>query len=89
MDRARFEAELQREGYALMETELGPDFDSRAHVHDFDVRFLVLDGAFTVTVGDDASTYRAGQQCLVPAGVSHIERTGPDGARFSVGTRQR
>lgn len=89
MHRAQFETEIQREGYNLMEAEIGPDLDRQAHAHDFDVRFLVLDGTFTLTIGDRQCTYMPGDQCLVPAGTMHAEHTGTDGARFVVGTRQR
>jgi quercetin dioxygenase-like cupin family protein len=87
MDRDGFEAELRRDGYELMDAELEPDRDHPAHSHEFDVRFLVLEGVFTVTLADGAHTYVAGDTCLVPAGTLHAERTGSSGARFAVGTR--
>ena len=87
MHLAEFEADAQRQGYELTEAEIGPDLDREAHAHDFDVRFLVIDGAFTLTIAGEERTYRPGDQCSVPAGTMHAEHTGPGGARFVVGTR--
>jgi quercetin dioxygenase-like cupin family protein len=89
MDRTAFEAELEREGYAPVEVERGPDTDKADHAHDFDARLLVLDGVLTITIAGAARTCRAGETFTVPAGVRHTEHAGPAGARFLLGKRRK
>jgi quercetin dioxygenase-like cupin family protein len=88
MDRATFEAELKRDGWRIVEGGVGPEEHRPAHCHDFDARFLVIEGAFTLVVDGQRSTYRAGDTCIVPAGTFHEEHTEQDGARIIAGTRQ-
>ena len=56
------------------------------HGHDFAVRGLVLEGAFTVLQGNQSVTYRPGQVFAVE-GVAHSEEIGPEGACVLVGRK--
>ena len=87
MDRAEFEADLRREGYAVSEGEIKPDEHRAAHAHAFDARVMVLDGSITLVFGDDRHTYGPGDSCAVPAGTMHEEHTEADGVRYVSGRR--
>jgi len=83
-----FEAELDTAGYVEIETKvLDPRPSNNAHTHDYDIRGLVLDGIFIVKQDDEPVTYRAGEVFAVPAGKSHTEEVGPQGARILVGRK--
>lgn len=88
MERARFEAELSREGYECREGAIEPNVHRPAHAHAFDARLLVLDGAITLVFGDQRCAYGPGDTCTVPAGTLHEEHTGADGVKYLVGRRQ-
>ena len=87
MDRAEFEAELQREGYEVREGEIKPNEHREAHAHGFDARLFVLDGSITLVFGDNRCAYGPGDTCKVPAGTMHEEHTGADGVRYLAGRR--
>jgi len=87
MDRAKFEAELQCEGYQVTEGEIQPNEHRPGHQHPFDVRLLVLDGSITITFGPDRGAYGPGDTCYVPAGTEHEEQIGADGVRYVIGRR--
>ena len=57
------------------------------HSHDYAIRGVVLDGLFIVTQDGQAVSYRAGETFAVPAGRSHSESVGPNGARIVVGRK--
>jgi quercetin dioxygenase-like cupin family protein len=83
-----FEAELKSAGYVEIETKaLDPRPANNGHVHDYDIRGLVLDGIFIVKQDDEPVTYRAGDVFAVAAGRSHTEEIGPQGARILVGRK--
>jgi quercetin dioxygenase-like cupin family protein len=83
-----FEAELRSAGYTQIESKaLDPKPVNIEHVHDYDIRGLVLDGVFIVTQGDQSVTYRTGDIFAVPAGKRHSEEIGPFGARILVGRK--
>jgi quercetin dioxygenase-like cupin family protein len=88
MDRIEFENQLKSDGYSQIETK---DYAARpandAHGHDFAVRGLVLEGAFTVIQGKQLVTYRPGEVFAVAGGVPHSEEIGPEGARVLVGRK--
>ena len=52
MDRATFEAELQRDGYQIVVNTMQPDAVNPEHAHDFDARLLVVAGEMTVMVDE-------------------------------------
>lgn len=88
MDRTAFEAQLRAEGYQEIETKrLDPRPANVEHGHHFDVRGLILDGAFTVTLEGVPRTYRAGEIFEVAAGRMHFEEVGPEGAELLIGRR--
>jgi len=87
MDRATFEAELARDGYALREAFKPHTPANGMHVHDFDARLYVLAGEITLTREDGARTFRAGDSCDVPAGTLHSEAYGPEGCKYLAGRR--
>ena len=83
-----FAAELRSEGFTQIESKaLDPKPGNVEHVHDYDIRGMVLDGVFIVTQGGQSVTYRAGDVFAVPAGKRHSEEIGPDGARILVGRK--
>lgn len=82
MDRSEFEAESLRDGYELREGEIRPDQHRSAHIHPFDARLFVLDGAMTFVCGTKRVDYKPSDVCDVPAGTLHEEHTKADGARF-------
>src|SRR5262249_18368032 len=88
MQQNTFEAELRSAGYVEIESKaLDPRPVNHGHVHDYDIRGLVLDGIFIVNQGDKPVTYRAGEIFVVPAGRGHTEEIGPQGARIVVGRK--
>lgn len=88
MDRVEFENQLESDGYSQIETK---DYAARpaneAHGHDFAVRGLVLEGAFTVIQGNQSVTYHPGEVFAVAGGVAHSEEIGAQGARVLVGRK--
>ena len=88
MQQAEFEAELKSAGYTEIESKtLDPRRVNYDHTHDYDIRGLVLSGVFIVNQGEQPVTYRAGEIFDVPAGRSHTEKIGAEGARMVVGRR--
>jgi quercetin dioxygenase-like cupin family protein len=87
VDIAEFESGLQQEGYSIVRGEFRPDPEARPHAHDFDVRFIVLEGAITIVKGNDRHTYGCGDVCFVPAGTTHEEHVEADAMRYIAGTR--
>jgi quercetin dioxygenase-like cupin family protein len=47
--------------------------------HDYPEGLLVVDGQLNLTVGSEAITVRAGEICVVPAGVAHAVVPGSTG----------
>jgi quercetin dioxygenase-like cupin family protein len=87
MERATFEAELQRNGYQIVVNTMQPDAINPEHVHDFDARLLVVAGEMTVVVGDQRNTYRVGETFSMTHGCRHAEHAGPQGATYVAGRR--
>jgi quercetin dioxygenase-like cupin family protein len=85
MDRAAFEAELQREGREIVTVTMQPNQVKAEHAHDFDAKLMVVAGALTLGLGHASETYRAGDTFSVPLGHRHTERAGPDGAIYIAG----
>ena len=44
---------------------------SSAHTHDFDEYMLVVQGCYTLIVGGERKTLRAGEECVIPRGTPH------------------
>ena len=87
MRRAEFEAEAQREGFTMGEGEIKPNEHRAAHAHDFDLRVLVLEGSFDLTIDQERRVLGPGATCEVLAGVLHEEHASPDGVRYVIGRR--
>ncbi len=88
MDRATFEAELTRDGYTVVSITMQPEAVNPQHVHPFDARLLVTEGAMTVVrEGAPTRTYQAGETFEMPVGTHHSETAGPAGATYVAGRR--
>jgi quercetin dioxygenase-like cupin family protein len=88
MDRATFEAALTRDGFEIVSISMQPDAVNPSHVHPFDARVLVFEGAMTVDREDTgARTFQAGEFFELHAGCRHSEAAGSDGARYVAGRR--
>jgi quercetin dioxygenase-like cupin family protein len=88
MDTQTFENQLRADGYTEIEIKrFEPRPANGEHGHHFDVRGLVLDGAFIVIEDDKAVTYRPGDTFAVPNGRLHCEEIGPEGARVLIGRK--
>ena len=88
MQQTEFEAELKSAGYSEIESKsLDPRPANTGHAHDYDIRGLVLSGIFIVNDGGKPVTYRAGEIFDVPAGKSHTEEIGAEGAKIVVGRK--
>ena len=88
MQQAEFEAELKSAGFTEIESKtLDPRPANTGHAHDYDIRGLVLSGIFIVNDGGKPVTYRAGEIFDVPAGRSHTEEIGAEGAKIVVGRK--
>lgn len=83
-----FEAELKSGGYVEIETRsIDPRPANDTHAHHYDIKGLVLDGLFIVIVNGKPVPHRAGDVFAVPAGKTHAEEIGPQGARILVGKK--
>lgn len=88
MDRVTFEAALTREGFEIVSISMQPDAVRPEHVHPFDARVLVVDGAMTVDREDTgARTFQPGQFFELHAGCRHSETVGDAGATYVAGRR--
>ena len=88
MERTAFETELREQGYTeTIERRMEPNSLNPQHVHQFDARLLVLEGAMTITAEGAECTYRAGDTFTMNAGCHHSERSGSEGARYLAGRR--
>ena len=48
---------------------------STPHVHDFDEYMVVVEGCYTLIIGDAKIPVRAGEEYLIPRGVLHKRST--------------
>jgi quercetin dioxygenase-like cupin family protein len=88
MDRTTFEAELTRDGFEIVSISMQPDAINPEHVHPFDARVLVVEGAMTVDREDTgARMFQPGEHFELPAGCRHSEAAGGDGASYVAGRR--
>jgi mannose-6-phosphate isomerase-like protein (cupin superfamily) len=53
---------------------------SAPHVHEFDEYMIVVEGCYTLIIGDEKTPVRAGEECFIPRGVLH-------GGEVEAGTR--
>jgi mannose-6-phosphate isomerase-like protein (cupin superfamily) len=53
---------------------------SAPHVHEFDEYMIVVEGCYTLIIGDKRTPIHAGEECFIPRGVRH-------GGEVEAGTR--
>jgi len=87
MDRATWEAELQRDGFELSQSAMAAGKHLPDHAHPFDARLYVLSGEITITRNGEPHTYGPGDNCEVPAGENHAETVGASEVTYLVGRR--
>ena len=89
MDRATFEASLTSDGFQIVCVSMKPDAVNASHVHDFEARLLVVEGAMTIDrEGAPTQTYNAGETFALPLGCRHSETAGSAGAVYVAGRRK-
>jgi len=89
MDRATFEDSLTSEGFQIVCVSMRPEAVNASHVHDFEARLLVVEGAMTIDrEGTPMRTYQAGETFEMPLGCRHSETAGPAGATYVAGRRK-
>jgi len=64
-----------------------PDRRYSDHAHPVETAHIILEGEMTVTMHGQSTTYRAGDRCDVPAGITHAARMGPAGCRYLIGEK--
>lgn len=88
MDAMTFETKLRADGFVEIERKR---LDARPangeHGHHWNTRGLILDGVFTITRGDTARSYRAGEIFEVAADELHFEEVGSGGVELMVGRK--
>lgn len=83
-----FEASTRAQGFdEVLVREWAPAQVVDTHRHPFDVKALVVRGDFSLTVGEQARTLRAGDAFEIARDVPHAERYGAEGATFWVARR--
>jgi quercetin dioxygenase-like cupin family protein len=90
VNQSEFEAKMRADGFVEIVTrEREPSEPSDEHAHEFTARVMVLDGELALTLSGTRHVYRSGDSCEVPAGTTHIEHYGPNGAsvRYIAGRR--
>lgn len=88
MNEGEFETQLRADGYTEIERQdLAPRPGKGRHRHLFEIRGLVLSGAFTVQQDGEAVTFGPGQIFAVAEGKLHDESVGPDGALVLIGRK--
>jgi len=88
VDLKLLERQLHGEGFLhTYEWQDGPDAFYPDHTHGGETAHIILDGEMTLTQGGSSLTYRAGQQCDVPAEAVHSARMGSSGCRYLIGEK--
>ena len=84
-----FQATLQADHYGEIVTIDRPvGYQLGEHQHPFDACALITAGEITLVVAGTSRTYAVGDIFRLSAGISHLERAGPDGVSYLVGRRQ-
>jgi quercetin dioxygenase-like cupin family protein len=83
-----FESDLQRDGFAEIDTRsLPPGQHNALHSHPFEVKAMVLEGEITLTVDGADRTYRGGDVFTMARGCEHAEQVGASGVSYLVGRK--
>ncbi|TMV04218.1 cupin [Ruegeria sediminis] len=89
MDETEFAKTLRAQGYDVLTRDVEPELALDEHDHAWDVKGLVLSGAFNITAEGRSRTYETGQSFELAAGVPHTVSAGSQGARLLLGRRNR
>jgi quercetin dioxygenase-like cupin family protein len=84
-----FVSDLRREGFEVVHGGQKAGYVGECHAHDFDVRIMVLGGEITLVRDGKPESFRAGDQCDVPAGCILSEQVAPEGVAYIVGKTYR
>jgi mannose-6-phosphate isomerase-like protein (cupin superfamily) len=88
MDEKEMAKQLEREGFGHTYVwQDGPNAFYPEHAHDSETAHIILSGEMTLTMNDQAETYRLGERCDVPAKAVHSAKMGPNGCRYLIGER--
>lgn len=87
MDQQAFQAELERDGYAVMTNTTPGAKVNPEHSHPFDVKAMVLQGALTLSCDGQSRTYEPGEIFAMPRGCLHAESYDAEGAVVLVGRK--
>ena len=88
MDEKSIAAQLQQEGFRHTYVwEDGPNAFYPEHTHDEETAHIILIGEMSLNINGQSNSYKPGERCDVPAGVSHFARMGPQGCRYLTGER--
>jgi mannose-6-phosphate isomerase-like protein (cupin superfamily) len=88
MDEKEMANQLEREGFGHTYVwQDGPNAFYPEHAHDSETAHIILSGEMTLTMNDQAETYRLGERCDVPAKAVHSAKMGPNGCRYLIGER--
>lgn len=88
VDTRGFENGLMRDGFdEILIRDATPGSVQKEHIHSFDVRVLILEGAFFVATATDRIDCVAGESFDLAAGEPHIDGAGPAGAKLLIGRR--
>jgi quercetin dioxygenase-like cupin family protein len=88
MNQSDFEAQLKTQGFTEVELQtLAPRPGKGRHRHLFEIRGLVISGAFVVQQRGDPVVYRPGEIFSVAEGELHDEWIEADGATVLVGRK--
>jgi mannose-6-phosphate isomerase-like protein (cupin superfamily) len=88
MDEKEMAKQLEREGFGHTYVwQDGPNAFYPEHAHDTETAHIILSGEMTLTMNDQAETYRLGERCDVPAKAVHSAKMGPNGCRYLIGER--
>jgi quercetin dioxygenase-like cupin family protein len=88
MNRSDFEQQLKADGFTEVELQtLAPRQGKGRHRHLFEIRGLVISGAFVVQQAGDPVVYRPGEVFSVAEGGLHDEWIEADGATVLVGRK--
>ena len=81
-------ARLEDEGFEVRAWRDPADRIYDEHHHDCDESLWVVRGQIVFEVCDCVFPLGPGDRLLLPAGVAHRARAGPDGARYLIGQRR-
>lgn len=88
MDRARFEEDLQAQGYEVSTVTRAANGSLDLHTHPFEARALILAGEIQIQcAGEEEKRYRPGEVFHLAQGQPHSERYGPEGVSYLVGRK--